>query len=186
MQTRLVEQARDGDEGAFTELVGITGDRCYAIAYRVLRDHHRVQDAVQHAYLQAWRELPSLRDPERFEAWLYRLLINSCYEEARRHRRWTTRVQSLPLGGSIEPVGEDSAVTVEERDSLDRAFSRLTPEQRAVFVLHHHVGAPLALIAEIVGAPVGTVKSRLHYASRILRDSLTSDDQPVAVEVRSA
>jgi RNA polymerase sigma-70 factor, ECF subfamily len=87
-RTALVERARDGDEDAFTELVDSNGDRCYAIAYRILRDVDRAKDAVQQAFLLAWRELPRLREPERFEVWLYRLLVNACYEEARRHRRW--------------------------------------------------------------------------------------------------
>ena len=83
MRTRLVEQAREGDEMAFTQLVDLDGDRCYAIAYRILRDVERAQDAVQQAFLLAWRELPRLRDPERFEVWLHRLVVNACYMEFR-------------------------------------------------------------------------------------------------------
>ena len=97
MRTRLVERARDGDEVAFTELVDLDGDMCYAIAYRILRDAERAQDAVQQAFLLAWRELPRLRDPERFGPWLHRLLVNACYEELRRHRRWSTRI-TRPAG----------------------------------------------------------------------------------------
>ena len=87
MRTRLVEQARNGDDVAFSELVDLDGDLCFAIAYRILRDAERAQDAVQQAFLLAWRELPRLRDPERFGPWLHRLLVNACYEELRRHRR---------------------------------------------------------------------------------------------------
>src|SRR3989304_3512140 len=89
MLTALVERARNGDEDAFTQLVDLDGDRCYAIAYRILRDVERAKDAVQQAFLLAWRELPRLREPERFQVWLYRLLVNAGYEEAARHRRWT-------------------------------------------------------------------------------------------------
>ena len=172
MRTRLVEQARDGDEVAFTELVDLDGDLCYAIAYRILRDVERAQDAVQQAFLLAWRELPRLRDPERFEVWLHRLLVNACYEEFRRYRRWSTNVRTLPVDG---PAGPDETVSIDDRDALDRAFRRLSPEHRAVVVLHHHAGYPLASIAEVAGVPLGTVKSRLHYATRILREALAVD-----------
>ena len=183
MRTRLVERARDGDDVAFSELVDLDGDRCYAIAYRILRDAERAQDAVQQAFLHAWRELPRLRDPDRFGPWLHRLLVNACYEEARRHRRWSTRIRSLPVDG---PGGPDTTVSVDDRDTLDRAFLRLTPEHRAVFVLHHHAGLPLAEIADVVGVPLGTVKSRLHYATRTLRAAIVADSQVDTTEARPA
>ncbi len=172
MRTRLVEQAQQGDERAFADLVDLDGDRCYAIAYRILRDVERAQDAVQQAFLLAWRELPRLRDPERFETWLHRLVVNACYEEFRRYRRWSANVSELPVDG---PVATDTLVSIDERDALVRAFRTLSPEHRAVVVLHHHTGLPLTSIAEVVGVPVGTVKSRLHYATRILRGALASD-----------
>ena len=101
MQVRLVERAREGDEVAFSELIDLDGDRCYAIAYRILRDVERAQDAVQQAFLLAWRELPRLRDAERFEVWLHRLLVNACYEEHRRHKRWSDKVRWLPVGAPL-------------------------------------------------------------------------------------
>jgi RNA polymerase sigma-70 factor (ECF subfamily) len=183
MRTALVERAREGDEDAFTQLVDLHGDRCFAIAYRILRDVERSKDAVQQALLLAWRELPRLRDAERFEVWLYRLLVNACYEEHRRNRRWTTNVRVLPMEG---PSAPDEIVSVDDRDALERAFGRLTPEHRAVFVLHHHAGLPLDAVAEAVGVPVGTVKSRLHYSIKNLRAALRSDSQAAAVEVRTA
>ena len=172
MRDRLVERAREGDEVAFSELVDLDGDRCYAIAYRILRDVERAQDAVQQAFLLAWRELPRLRDVERFDVWLHRLVVNACYEEFRRYRRWSTNVRALPADG---PGGTDTTVSIDDRDALERAFRRLSPEHRAVVVLHHHAGYPLASIAEVAGVPIGTVKSRLHYATRILRESLAVD-----------
>jgi RNA polymerase sigma-70 factor, ECF subfamily len=181
--TRLVERAMTGDEDAFTQLVDMNGNRCYAIAYRILRDVERAEDAVQHALLLAWRELPRLRDPERFDVWLHRLLVNACYEEARRRKRWNANVRSLPLDG---PGGPDSTIRVDDRDALERAFRRLSPEQRSVFVLHHHVGMPLAAIADVVGAPVGTVKSRLFYAGRLLRAAIGADERVDDQEVRPA
>ena len=183
MRTRLVEQARDGDDVAFGELVDLDGDRCYAIAYRILRDAERAQDAVQQAFLIAWRDLPRLRDPERFGPWLHRLLVNACYEELRRHRRWSTRIRVLPVDG---PGGPDPMVSVDDRDALDRAFERLTPQHRAVVVLHHHAGLSLAEIADIVGVPTGTVKSRLHYATRTLRAAIVADSQVDPTEARLA
>ena len=172
MRTRLVERAREGDEVAFSELVDLDGDRCYAVAYRILRDVERAQDAVQQAFLLAWRELPRLRNAERFEVWLHRLVVNACYEEFRRYRRWSTNVRALPVDG---PAGPDESISIDDRDALERAFRRLSPEHRAVVVLHHHAGFPLASIAEVAGIPLGTVKSRLHYATRILREALASD-----------
>ena len=173
MRTGLVERAREGDEVAFSELVDLEGDLCYAIAYRILRDTEVADDAVQHAFVLAWQELPRLRDPERFGPWLHRLLVNACYEEARRQRRWTTRIRALPIDG---PAGPDPMASVDDRDALDRAFARLTPEHRSVFVLRHHVGLPLAEIAEVVGVPVGTVKSRLHHATETLRAAIVADN----------
>jgi RNA polymerase sigma-70 factor (ECF subfamily) len=181
--THLVERARAGDDAAFSDLVGLTGDRCFAVAYRILRDVERAQDAVQQAFLLAWRDLPRLRDPERFDVWLHRLLVNACYEEHRRNRRWSAHVRALP---AEDPGGPDSTLSIAERDQIERAFRRLSPEHRAVFVLHHHVGMPLSTVADIVGVPVGTAKSRLHYATRLLQAAIAADDRLDLQEVRPA
>jgi RNA polymerase sigma-70 factor, ECF subfamily len=182
MRTAFVELARDGDEDAFSHLVDLDGDRCYAIAYRILRDVERAKDAVQQAFLIAWRELPRLRDTERYEAWLYRLLVNACYQEARRHKRWTTHVRALPMDDLSAP---DPLASIDEREALERAFRGLSPEHRAVFVMHHHAGLPLASIAEIVGIPLGTVKSRLHTSIRNLRTALEIEAEIAPVEVQA-
>src|SRR5258705_1687942 len=121
MRTRLVEQAREGDDVAFSELVDLDGDLCYAIADRILRDPERAQDAVQQAFLLAWRELPKLRDPERFEVWLHRLLVNACYEEFRRYRRLSGKVRNLPIHG---PGGSDETVSCDDTDAPQRAGRR--------------------------------------------------------------
>ncbi len=113
-----------GDERAFADLVDLDGDRCYAIAYRILRDVERTQDAVQQAFLLAWRELPRLRDPERFEVWLHRLVVNACYEEFRRYRQWSANVRTLPIDG---PAAPDETASIDERDALERAFRTLSP-----------------------------------------------------------
>jgi RNA polymerase sigma-70 factor (ECF subfamily) len=183
MVDELVERARHGDREAFAALVGLTGDRMYAIATRILRDADLAEDALQGALISAWRSLPTLRDPARVEAWLRRLLVHACYAEARRRRSWATNIRVLPVDG---PVGPDGLLSIVERDALDRAFSRLSVEQRAVFVLHHHVGLALTEIAATLGIPAGTARSRLHYATKALRAAIEADTAPPASEGRLA
>src|SRR3954452_22900658 len=166
MRHGLVERAKQGDQDAFAALATDCVDDCYRLAYRILRDPHRAQDAAQQALLGAWRDLPTLRDVSRFEAWLHRLVVNACYAEARSERRWVARVRILSTELNVEP---DIARSVAARDELENAFRRLTPEQRAVVVLHHHLGYPLTEIAATLGIPAGTARSRLHHAVRQLR-----------------
>jgi RNA polymerase sigma-70 factor, ECF subfamily len=171
----LVEAARSGDEEAFASLARAAADRLFAVAYRILRDVGRAEDAVQVTLVTAWRELPGLRDAERFDAWIHRILVHACYAEARRARRWSSNVRLLTVD---EPTAPDTAQVLANRDSLDRGFRRLPPEQAAVFVLHHYLGWPLAEIAATIGIPLGTVKSRLHYATSSLRGALEADARP--------
>ena len=177
MQAELVELARRGDREAFTSLAASHVDGCYALAFRILRDPHRAQDATQQSLLAAWRDLPDLRDVDRFDAWLHRLVVHACYMEARGDRRWNARVRLMPLDRSDTP---DLARAVVARDELEEAFRQLTPEQRAVVVLHHHLGYPLTEIARVLGIPAGTARSRLHYGVRQLRAVLDADDHVVA------
>jgi RNA polymerase sigma-70 factor (ECF subfamily) len=179
----IVEQAMRGDREAFGMLVLQHGDRMYAIATRILRDTHLAEDALQGALLTAWRELPALRDPDRFEAWVRKLVVHACYAEARRRSTWTANVRALPVEG---PAGPDDFLALADRDALDRAFRRLSVEQRAVFVLHHHVGLSLVQIAETLGIPAGTARSRLHYSTRVLRSAIEADAAPVVPEGRMA
>jgi RNA polymerase sigma-70 factor (ECF subfamily) len=179
----VVELAMRGDHEAFGVLVNSISDRMYAIATRILRDPDLAEDALQVSLITAWRELPRLRDPDRFEAWVRRLLVHACYAEARRRRAWTGNVRVLPVDG---PAGPDELLSVSDRDALDRAFRRLTVEQRAVFVLHHHVGLPLVQIADTLGVPAGTARSRLHYATRLLRAAVEADMAPGIHEGRMA
>ena len=172
MHAELVEQAKRGDREAFDSLARLTGDRCMAIAFRILRDFDLADDAVQSALLTAWREIRALRDPEAFEPWLHRILTNACYAEARHRRRWTEGGQLL----SLEPVhGPDEYLAVDNRDQLERAFRRLTVQQRAVLVFHHYLGLALPEVAARIGIPLGTVKSRMHHAKRALRASLEAE-----------
>jgi RNA polymerase sigma-70 factor (ECF subfamily) len=177
MRNLLVERAMHGDHDAFAALAAESADGCYRLAYRILRDPHRAQDASQQALLGAWRDLPTLRDPERFDAWLHRLVVHACYAEARTERRWTARVRLISGDPPLEP---DVARSVADRDELDRAFRRLTTEQRAIVVLHHHLGYPLTEIAATLGIPHGTARSRLHPAVRQLRVALGDETLPVA------
>ncbi len=177
MRVELVERASRGDTDAFASLAADSVDGCYALAYRILRDQHRAQDATQQALLGAWRDLPTLRDPARFDAWLRRLVVHACYAEARSERRWVARVRVIPTEIQLEP---DIARSVATRDELEGAFRKLTPEQRAVVVLHHHQGYRLTEIAEILGIPEGTARSRLHYAVRQLRTALDDEGRSLA------
>ena len=174
MHRALVDQAKRGDREAFDALARTVGDRCMAIAFRILRDADRADDAVQAALIVAWRELRTLRDSDRFEPWLHRILTNECYAEARRHRRWSAEVRLLPAPDRGES-GEVSAI--HDRDQLDRAFRRLTIEQRSVLVFHHYIGLPLTEVADRLGIPVGTAKSRLHRGLETLRIAMSGEPE---------
>ena len=174
----LVELASRGDRDAFAALASASVDRMFAIARRILQDHERAQDAVQSALLGPWRDLPSLRDPARFEAWFYRLLVRACYEEAQKQRAFRVNVRVVP----VEPAVADSTGLLADRDLLERAFRRLTVEQRAVVVLHFYLGLPLTEIAKALAIPDGTARSRLHYALRVLRAAIEADSRPVSSE----
>lgn len=179
----LVDQAKRGDEEAFDALARMVGDRCMAIASWILRDADLAEDAVQAALVRAWRELRSLRDPDRFEAWLHRILTNECYAEARRRTRWSANIRVLPIADSVDTGG---ILTVNDRDQLERAFRRLTLEQRSVLVFHHYLDLPLPEVAGRLGIPLGTAKSRLRLATAALRASLDADDRTATSEERLA
>lgn len=172
MNLALVEAARSGDEEAFASIARGSADRLFAVAHRILRDVGRAEDAVQQTLVTAWRELPALRETERFEAWLHRILVHACYAEAKRASRWTANVVMLPVDG---PATRDTTQDIVTRDALDRGFRRLPPEQRAAFVLHHYLGWSVADIAENLGVPSETIKSRLRYASSTLRAAIDAD-----------
>jgi RNA polymerase sigma factor (sigma-70 family) len=180
MDTELVVRAQQGDEEAFASLAVAAGDRLHAVAHRILRDIDLAEDATQQALLTVWRDLPSLRDPARFDAWSYRLLVRACYAEARRTRRSASNLRLLPAD---EPMGADGLSTVVDRDQLERGFRRLSIDHRAVVVLHHYLGMPLGEVADALGVPTGTVRSRLHYAMRGLRAALDADARPAKREV---
>jgi RNA polymerase sigma-70 factor (ECF subfamily) len=163
----ILAAAQRGDEAAFVDLVRARSNRLFAIAQRILRDVDRAEDALQDALVIAWRDLRGLRDPDRFDAWLTRLLVNVCIAQATRERRRNANLRVLPVA---------------DRDQLDRGFRRLPPDQRAILVLHHFLGYAPSEIAETLGIPPGTARSRLFNAHRAMRAALEADARGTLVE----
>jgi RNA polymerase sigma-70 factor (ECF subfamily) len=172
MDTDLVILAQNGDKAAFTSLAAAMADRFLAVSRRILRDIDLAEDATQQALLSIWRDLPQLRDPARFDAWSYRLLVRACYAEAGRTRRWAPNLRVLEAD---EPMATDELASVVDRDQLERGFRRLSLDHRTVVVLHHYLDLPLSDVAEALGISPGTAASRLHYAMRGLRAALDAD-----------
>ena len=168
-QRGLVERARAGDHDAFAAVAGAALARLDAAARLILRDRELARDAVQDALIRAWRDLPGLRDPDRFDAWLHRLTVHACLDLARKRRRRVHEVELTPIAPAF--VG-DSTARFAEREALDDALRRLNPEWRAVVVLHYYLGLPLPDVAVELRIPLGTAKSRLHRALGLMRTSL--------------
>lgn len=183
MDRDLVESARNGDRDAYVDLIRGRSDRLFAIAQRILRDADRAEDALQDALVIAWRDLKGLRDPARFDAWLHRLLVNVCIAQATRERRRVLNLRVLPIDG---PAAPDDMLTIADRDQLERGFRRLPPQQRAILVLHHFIGLAPSEIAELLGIPAGTARSRLHHAHRAMRAAIEADERVVLAGGRSA
>ena len=178
MTRALVEAAQRGDHNAFEALVVPRVDRLFGVARLILRDVHLAEDALQETLIKAWRDLPRLRDVDRLDAWLHRLLVNACADQGR-SRRHVAREIDLAL---IEPLGGDAIGTTADRDELERGFNRLRPDQRAAVVLRYYAGFSAEEIAEMLGIPVGTAKSRIHYATEAMRAALEADSRaPIAL-----
>jgi RNA polymerase sigma-70 factor (ECF subfamily) len=168
----LLAAAVAGDAGAFDQLVGPRLARTWRLARAILGTDHEASDAVQDAWLTAWRQLPSLRDPERFDAWVDRIVVNACRMSVRRRGR----VREIRMvddfdQASTSPGPEQLA----EREALEAAFGRLSVDHRTILVLHHLEERPLVAIGEVLGIPVGTAKSRLHAARAALERALEDD-----------
>ena len=183
MDRDLVEAASKGDQAAFIDLIRPRTSRLFAIAQRILRDIDRAEDALQDALVIAWRDLRGLRDPDRFDAWLRRLVVNVCITHASRERRVATNLRVLPIDG---PAAPDELLSIVDRDQLESGFRRLPPDQRAILVLHHYLGYDPAEIAELLGIPAGTARSRLHNAHSAMRAALDSEARLSVVGGRSA
>jgi RNA polymerase sigma-70 factor, ECF subfamily len=171
-QRGLIERARRGEHDAFAELIDGRLARLDAAARLILRDGELARDAVQEAMIRAWRDLPGLRDPDRFDAWLQRLLANACLDLVRRRKRRVIEVELTPLDA---PSTVDIATGLADRELLDRALAGLAPSHRAVVALHYLLGMPLPEVAAALGIPTGTAKSRLHYALAAMRISVTAE-----------
>ena len=180
MDTDLVIRAQHGDRDAFATLAAAIADRFLSTSRRILRDLGLAEDATQQALVSIWRDLPQLRDPTRFDAWSYRLLVRACYAEAARARQWAPNLRLLPVD---EPIAADGLSSVIDRDQLERGFQRLSLDHRAVLVLHNYLDLPLEQVADALGVPLGTATSRLHYALRGLRAALDADARPGPREV---
>ncbi len=179
MDADLVVRAQHGDKGAYGLIATEIAARFLAVARRILRDLDLAEDATQQALLTVWQDLPQLRDPARFDAWSYRLLVHACYAERRKEHRWAPNLRLLPVD---EPASEGEVGSVVDRDQLERGFRRLSIDHRAVVVLHHYLDLPLDRVADILGIPVGTAHSRLHHAMRGLRAALDADARPPVQE----
>ena len=175
----LVERAGQGDHDAFAMLATAAAARLDAAARLILRDPELARDAVQNTLVRAWRDLPGLRDPDRFDAWLHRLLVNSSLDEARRRRR---RLVEVELQNIDEPAHGDASRHLADRDLVERALSRLDAEHRALVVLHYYLGYPLPDAATSLGISLPAAKSRLHRAMEGLRRSMTADSSVVPLE----
>ena len=173
-QRDLVKRAQQGDQDAFAVLAGAAVARLDAAARLILRDSELARDAVQDSMVRAWRDLPGLRDPDRFTPWLHRLTVNACLDVARRRQRRSIEVELTPIA---MPSVADETAEFADRELIDDALRQLEPEFRAVVVLHYFLGMPLQDVAVAMRIPVGTVKSRLHRALRTMRVTLESEDE---------
>jgi len=183
MSRELVEHAMHGSREAFAVLVDQSLTRLVGAAGLILRDRSWAEDAAQDALVRAWRDLPGLRDPDRFDAWLHRLLVRACYDQLRRHRHELTEVELLEHAPLIPDVGD--AKRLEDRDELERGLRRLTNDQRTVIALRYYLGLNDGEVAAAIGRPVGTVKSRIFRALDALRAALEAEsrrDPPSRVE----
>jgi RNA polymerase sigma factor (sigma-70 family) len=180
-QRWLVERAREGDHDAFAELARAAVVRLDQAARLVLRDPELARDAVQDGLIRAWRDLPGLRDPDRFDAWLHRLTVNACLDLARRRRRRPIEVELAPIH---DPMIVDMSAVIDQRDLIDSVLRGLDPGGRAIVVLHYYLGMPLTDVADTLRIPTGTVKSRLHRAlgeMRLAMSDAVAEPRPTAV-----
>lgn len=176
----LIGRAAAGDRDAFDRLIGPRLDRLYRMAYAITRSEADARDSTQDACVLAWRELPRLRDPARFDAWLSQIVVNAARGTARRTGRIRVREVSTEPdvpGGTprLEPAVAAETDAFADANAIQRAFGRLDGTTRALIVLHYVEGTPLAEIARSTGAPIGTVKWRLSNARRALERALEAE-----------
>jgi len=176
MDQDLVVQAQQGDQRAFESLTAANHARLFRVAQGILRDPHLAEDATQQAFLDIWRHIRRLREPSKFEGWSYRLVVNACYDEAKRKPKWMPDSAIQP---AAEPVASDAFASVADRDQLSRGFQHLSLDHRAILVLRYLLDMTLEQVAEALDVPEGTVHSRLKRAMDALRAGLEADARPV-------
>ena len=180
MRVDLVERARNGDPEAFGLLASGEVERLLKVARLVLRDRDRADDAVQETLVRCWRYLPTLRDVDRFEGWLNRILMRAITDETKRRRRMEVSIELV----DVQPSVGDGLTTIADREQLDRGFRSLSVDHRAVVVLHHYLGLSMVELANVLTIPEGTAKSRYHYAMSALRAAIEADARvPLGGEV---
>jgi RNA polymerase sigma factor (sigma-70 family) len=179
-QRELVERAKRGDHDAFATLTVDAIARLDAAARLILRDPELARDGVQDGYIRAWRTLPALRDPDRFDAWLRRLVVHACIDIMRRRRHRAIEVELTPIHS---PIGGDFTSEIADRDLIAEALRHLDPEWRAVVVMHYFLGMPLPEVAGLLGIPLGTAKSRLHRSILAMRSAVGADEAPMASSI---
>lgn len=170
-ERQLVRAAMAGDADAFSDLAEVRVNKMFAVARLILRDDAAADDATQDALVVAWRDLAALRDPDRLDAWLHRVLVHTCYRSSQRSRR------RIEVEGQVRPMNEPRDPEDESalKDEIERGFARLSVEHRTVIVLHHYLGYTFPEISALLSIPVGTAKSRIHRATAAMREALTSD-----------
>ena len=171
----LADRARHGDLGAFEELMHARIDAIYRLSYAIVGDEADARDATQETFIAAWRRIRELRDPDRFDAWLQRIAVNSARMTLRARGR--RRVREIPAGdvAALAAAADRAALARSDADLLGAALDSIPTDQRTILVLHHLEGHGVAELAEILEIPVGTVKSRLHTARRALQDALAAE-----------
>ena len=179
-QRALVVRAQQGDHDAFAAIVDASLARLDAAARLIVRDPELARDAVQDGLIRAWRDLPGLRDPDRFDAWLRKLIVHSCLDIIRRRRRRAIEVELTPLHA---PMAPDPSGDLADRDEVDAALRRLDPGHRSVVAMHYLLGMPLPQVAATLAIPVGTAKSRLHYALEAMRVTVRAEPTSTQAQV---
>lgn len=177
----LIGLARSGDAAAFESLVRTRMDAVYRLSLAIVGDESDAADAAQESFISAWRQLPRLREPDRFDAWLQRVVVNTCRQSLRTRRR--RRLREIPTAALVEMEGSTGAASGAERSARDAALlrvalDRLNADQRGILAMHHLEGRPVAEIASILGIPEGTAKSRLFHARAALDRALRREEQP--------
>jgi RNA polymerase sigma-70 factor (ECF subfamily) len=178
-----IERAARGDHTAFDALVAARSGRLYRTALAILRSESDAQDATQDAFVAAWQHLPGLRNPEQFDAWLGRILVNTCRDGLRRRHRIQVHEIDVDSEEGSRALGARAAdrspfaAGVSEADAIRRAFERLGPDHRALFALHYVDGRPLGEIAALLSVREGTIKWRLHRARTALETALREEDR---------